>query len=105
MREKRRYILVESTMEVAESATREFELELCKELLHNIGEISYFRANPKIVKFLDNRKFILKCNLAKYKDVVIALAFIKRLSGKEIGFYTLYASGTIRALEKFKKEL
>lgn len=100
MREKRRYILVQSTIEVAESARREFELELFKELLHNIGEINYFRANPKIMKFLDNRTFVLKCNLAKYKDTVVALTFMKRLAGKEVGFYTLNASGTLSALEK-----
>ena len=102
MREKRRYLLVESTMEVAESARREFELELCKELLHNIGEIAYFRANPKIMKFIGGNKFVLKCNLVKYKETVLALTFIKRIGGREIGLYTLNASGTILALEKSK---
>jgi RNase P/RNase MRP subunit POP5 len=100
MREKRRYILVQSTMEVAEQNRKGFETELCMELLHKIGEISYFRANPKIIKFIGSDKFILKCNLAKYKDTVIALTFIKRINGADVGFYTLNASGTIRALNK-----
>ena len=104
MREKRRYILVESTLEVPESARREFELELFKELLHNIGETSYFRANPKVMKYMDNKRFVLKCSLAKYKDVVVGLTFIKRIGGRDAGFYTLKASGTILALGKAKRE-
>ncbi len=103
MREKRRYLLVESTMEIAEGSKTDFEIELYNELLHNIGEINYFRANPKIMKYIDGRKFILKCNLAKYKETLNALTFIKSLNGKETAFYTLNASGTIRALVAEKK--
>jgi|SRR5271154_3370468 len=99
MREKRRYILVESTISIADSAKREFELDLYKELMHNIGEVAYFRANPKVIKYLDEKRFVLKCNLVKYKETLIAITFIKKISGKEVGFYTLNASGTIRALE------
>lgn len=98
MREKRRYLLVESTIEIQESSTRHFEQALYNALLHNIGETSYFRANPKIIKYLDSKRFILKCNLVKYKETINALTFIKSLNGKEVGFYTLNASGTIRAL-------
>ena len=103
MREKRRYLLVETSMDIAEASRREFEGELFRELLHQIGEISYFKANPKIMKFTSSNRFVLKCNLAKYKETVLALTFIKRLSVKEICFYTLNASGTILALEKPKK--
>jgi RNase P/RNase MRP subunit POP5 len=102
MREKRRYILVESTFETAEGLRKEFEFELFKELMHNLGEINYFKANPKVMKYIGAKKFILKCNLVKYKDVVLALTFIKRIAGKEAAFYTLNASGTIKALEKEK---
>jgi len=102
MREKRRYILVESTVEVAEAARKQFEHDLFKELLHNIGEISYFRANPKIMKYIDGKKFILKCNLAMYKETIVALTFTKRIGSQDIGFYTLNASGTIKALGKAK---
>jgi len=102
MREKRRYLLVETSMDIPEAARKEFELELFRELLHQIGETSYFRANPKIMKFIDGNRFVLKCNLVKYKETVLALTFIKRLSGKEVCFYTLNASGTILAIEKIK---
>ena len=98
MREKRRYILVESTIEIAEPERKQFEHELFKELLHNIGEVGYFRANPKVMRYLDGKRFILKCNLAKYKEMIVALTFTKRVDGREIGLYTLNASGTIKAL-------
>lgn len=100
MREKRRYLLVESTTEIGENSRKEFETSLYNGLLHNIGETSYFLANPKVIKYVDNTRFILKCNLVKYKETINALTFIKNLNGKEIGFYTLNASGTIRALLK-----
>lgn len=103
MREKRRYLLVESTIEISENSRREFELALYNSLLHNIGEIGYFRANPKIMKYLGGRQFILKCNLVKYKETLNALTFIKSLNGKETGLYTLNASGTILALTKPKE--
>jgi len=100
MREKRRYLLVRQSEPIADVSRRDFESELYKELLHNIGEVSYFRANPKIVKFVSDSDFILKCNLAKYKETIVALTFIKRMSGREIGLYTLKSSGTISALIK-----
>ncbi len=100
MRDKRRYILVESTLAVKESARKEFEGELFKELLHNIGEGSYFSANPRVMDYIGDNRFILKCSLEKYKEVIIALTFIKRLGGNPVGFYTLKASGTISALLK-----
>lgn len=102
MRDKRRYILVESTTEIIESSKRDFENSFYRELLHNLGEINYFRANPKIVKFVGNKRFILKCSLAQYKETINAMTFIKHLNSKEIGFYTLNASGTISALTKDK---
>jgi RNase P/RNase MRP subunit POP5 len=98
MRDKRRYILVESTIPINESGRKGFEQELFKELLHNIGEISYFRANPKIMKYLDGNRFVIRCSLSKYKDTINALTFIKSLGGKDVGLYTLNVSGTIRAL-------
>ncbi|MDE1871568.1 MAG: Rpp14/Pop5 family protein [Candidatus Micrarchaeota archaeon] len=100
MREKRRYLLVRSTMGIQDMQRRDFEQELYREMLRSIGEYSYFRSNPKIVKYLDSCNFIMKCNLAKYGETIIALTFIKRISGREVGFYTLKSSGTIRALMK-----
>lgn len=100
MREKRRYILVESTLEFIGDSRKEFEAELSKRLLHSIGEISYFRANPRIVRFVSGKRFIMRCSLAKYKETVTALTFIKNVSGRDAGLYTIGASGTISALMK-----
>lgn len=102
MREKRRYLLVESSAELSVQDRRSFEHEFLKELLHNIGEINYYRANPKIMKYVSSKRFVLKCNLARYRETLAALTLLKGIGGKEIGFYTLNASGTIRALEKPK---
>jgi RNase P/RNase MRP subunit POP5 len=103
MREKRRYILVESSVEL-DLHDRNFETEFYTELLHNIGEINYYRANPKIMKYPSNKRFILKCSLARYKETLLAITFIKKVGGKDMGFYTINASGTIMALQKAKKE-
>ncbi len=100
--EKRRYILVESTIEPDQREWASFEHDFLKELLHNIGEVNYHSANPRIMKYMGNR-FVLRCNLQRYKDTIIALTFMKRVGGREIGFYTLNASGTILALGKEKK--
>jgi len=100
MRDKRRYILVESTVDVAEPARKQFEHDLFKELLHNIGETGYFKANPKVMKYIGSNRFILKCSLVKYKEMVVALTFTKKVGGQNLALYTLNASGTIKAVEK-----
>lgn len=98
--EKRRYILVESAVEIPDASASEFETELLKEIMKTVGETHYFRANPKMMGFIDNKTFVLRCNLSRYRDMIVALTFIKRVSGKEIGLYTLKSSGTIKALTK-----
>jgi RNase P/RNase MRP subunit POP5 len=103
MRDKRRYILVEASSEIG-ADRKEFESLFYSELIHNIGETEYFRANPKIIRFIDDRRFILKCGLSKYKETIVSLSFIKRIGKNEVGFYTLGSSGTIRALLKAKSE-
>ena len=100
MREKHRYILVESAVEVPEEARKGFEVELSRELMHNIGEVHYFRANMRIVKHVGLRRFVIRCSLERHNDVIVALSFIKRIGGADTGFYTLKSSGTIRALLK-----
>ncbi|MDE1868772.1 MAG: hypothetical protein KGH60_02290 [Candidatus Micrarchaeota archaeon] len=98
MRPKHRYLLVESLNEIHENERPMFEFRLYKELLHCIGEIAYHKVNPKIMKFIGNDRFVLKCELGGYEQLVLGLTFLKRLDGKETAFYTINASGTIRAL-------
>ena len=100
MHEKRRYVLVESTMPIPESYRKEFEDLIYRELMRNIGEISYFKAAPKIIKYIGTNMFVLKCSLSKYNEIITALAFIKSIGSNETAFYTINGSGTIKALLK-----
>ena len=69
-------------------------------LMAQLGEAEYSRANPKVIKFLGNDLFILRVSLERYEQSIVAVTLAKSLGGKPIGFYTLKASGTIRALQK-----
>ncbi len=99
MRDKRRYIMVRSTREIAPAEAGEFEQGLYRELIRQLGEMRYHTANPKLVRFVDSRRFILRVGLAMYPDSIAALAFIKRVNDATLGLHTLAASGTIRALQ------
>lgn len=100
MRRKSRYILAESAILIAESDRAQFEPQLYSALLDSIGELSYHKTNPKIIEFLDEKRFILRCNLEGYRNALLALSLIKRIDNREIAFYTLKASGTIKALKR-----
>ncbi len=100
MRRKIRYILTESAKPILEGDRSQFEYQLYRAMLHAIGELNYHKTNPKIIKFVDERSFILRCSLEGYKEALLALAIIKKLEDKETAFYTLKSSGTIKALLK-----
>ena len=100
MRRKIRYILTESAKPVLETDRSQFEQQLYRAMLHSIGELNYHKTNPKIIRFMDEKRFILRCSLEGYKAALLALAIIKRLDDKETAFYTLKSSGTIKALLK-----
>jgi RNase P/RNase MRP subunit POP5 len=104
MRRKIRYILTESAKPIPEGDRSQFEHQLYRAMLHAIGELSYHKTNPKIIKFIDDKRFILRCSLEGYKAALLALAIIKKLDEKEAAFYTLKSSGTIKALLKAPNE-
>lgn len=88
MRPKHRYLLVEPAAHVGREA-------LQAELLRVIGT-DYHSVNPKI---LDVRgRMVIRCSLAGMGRLIVALALIKSINGADNAFYTLKASGTIRAL-------
>ncbi len=97
MREKRRYLLVLCTLDIADGAEKAFESGLCAAMQKEIGN-RYFRANPRVVRFVDARTFVLTVGLDGYRDAIVASAFVKRINDLEVGLYTLRSSGTIRAL-------
>lgn len=103
MREKRRYILIMCTFEIAKGNEKAFEGGLYNAMQKELGNL-YFKANPKVVKYIDERRFVLRVGLDGYKIAIASLAFIKVVNDTEVGLYTLGASGTIRALLKDTKK-
>jgi len=100
MRDKRRYLTVMTSRPVFERERPAFESLLYASLLVQLGEAEYFKANPKIIKFMGTDMFVLKVALDRYEESIVALTFAKSMGGKPIGFYTMKSSGTIRALQK-----
>ena len=98
MREKHRYVLVESGTDVEEREREDFAFGLRNALLHCIGESNYHRANPRIVEFVRPNMFIIRSSLWGCGQVVAALALIKRVNERDSYFYTLKSSGTLKAL-------
>ncbi len=100
MREKHRYIAVESGHAVTEPERDDFATGLRIALMRCIGESNFHMVNPRVVEFLNDNTFILRTSLAGCGHVIAALALIKRIGGRDAYFYTLGASGTIKALKK-----
>lgn len=99
MREKRRYILVEANSDVRDMDN--FEHELNKEIMDVVGQINFHKVNPRVIEFIDGRRFIIKVGLQGYEDAILAFSMMKRLGGSDIAFYTLRSSGTLEALRKY----
>jgi RNase P/RNase MRP subunit POP5 len=97
-RRKLRYVLVEASGEIDVNDAYTAE-KLKRGIQSFMGQLPYFKANPQISAQLDGRTFILSMNRGYDRNVVLALAFVKSLDGKKIGFYTLKTSGTIKSLK------
>jgi RNase P/RNase MRP subunit POP5 len=100
IRDKRRYITIMPSRPIFESERKPFESLLYAALMVELGEAEYFKANPKIMKFMGKDKFMLRVALERYEQSIVAITLIKSIGGKPIGFYTTKASGTIKALQK-----
>jgi RNase P/RNase MRP subunit POP5 len=100
MRDKKRYILAASSRPIHEADRKRFEAELYSAMMQQLGEAEYFKANPKVIKFSGKERFVLKVMHERYEQSIVALTFIKTISGKPIGLYTLKSSGTIMAVQK-----
>ncbi len=98
IRSKRRYVLVESYGAIDNPEL--FQKRLMASLLQVVGESNFFKLNPKIMGFVDGKRFIVKTSLEGMRQLILALSFITKLDGADAAFYTLGASGTILALEK-----
>jgi RNase P/RNase MRP subunit POP5 len=103
IREKHRYLLVEASepidIGIDRAARQKFERELYAALRAELGEAHYFSVNPRLVLNTGNNSFLMKCSLKGFQSLVLAFALMKQFDGREMGFYTLKSSGTIRALK------
>lgn len=95
MRAKRRYVLVRASVPLNAHAS---QYALSDILLRVMGTETYADAMPKVVRQLDETTFILRVNRGSERRLVLALSFIKEVSGTRLGFYTLRTSGSIAAL-------
>ncbi len=90
MRAKHRYILLMSTHAVEGQSIK-------RALFYKLG-INYYKASIRIISMQQNIA-IIKCSLESFMQVIAALTMVKEVDGHEIAFYTLKASGTLRALK------
>lgn len=99
LKRKTRYIMVRSSHPADlsdKTAWQQLRIELSKFL----GEKEYLNANPFFAEQIGDSTFIIRVMRGSDRAVILALSFTKLQSeGKEVGFYTLKTSGTIRALK------
>ncbi len=100
IRDKRRYLAIMSSRPIFEAERRAFEAQLYAALMAQLGEAEYFRANPKVMKFVGTDRFLLRVSLERYEESIVAVTLVKSMGGRPIGLYTMKASGTIKALQK-----
>ncbi len=94
---KLRYVLVEASEGIDMKDPYKAE-KLKRGIQAFMGQLPYFKANPQVSAQLSDRTFVLSMNRGYERNVVLALAFVKNIDGKRIGFYTLKTSGTIASL-------
>lgn len=97
-RKKLRYILVEASgalrMDDAHAAD-----SLREQFASFLGQLHYFKANPQVAAQLNDRVFVLSVNRGYERNAILALSFIKKVGGNEVGLYTIRTSGTMRSLK------
>jgi RNase P/RNase MRP subunit POP5 len=101
VRDKHRYILVETSVSTALRTNKQLEYKLYSAMMGVLGSMNYHKVNPKIVRFSGDSAFALKVRHEGADSAMAALALIRSLDGKTMGFYTTKSSGTLQAL--FKK--
>ncbi len=97
---KNRYILIEASSPIDLSDRRIFEAAATK-LKTYLGEQVFIESNPQIISKLDEKNFIMKVTRGTEKQIFLALSFLKGINDKEIGFYTIKTSGTVRTIKEY----
>jgi len=101
---KNRYILVETSSPIDLSNRRIFEAVATK-LKTYLGEQVFIESNPQIISKLDENNFIMKVTRGTEKQLFLALSFLKGVNDREIGFYTIKTSGTVRSIKDYFNSL
>jgi RNase P/RNase MRP subunit POP5 len=97
-RKKTRYVMVEANDRVYMN-DHEIQEALKESMKAFLGELPYFKANPQVAAVLSDKIFVLSVNRGFERNVALALSFVKNLSGRRVGFYTIRTSGTIRSIK------
>lgn len=95
LKRKYRYVLILSSRDVDTGSSGN---SISSEMMRFMGEHEYSKANPRVVAQYTPRLFVIKANRGFEGRVILALAFVKQVSGAKIGLYTLKTSGTIKSL-------
>lgn len=101
---KSRYLLVEASGPLGTS-DKDLAHLLGSEIAKYVGEQIYTNANPYVMAQLDNKNFVLRVGRGTERQVTLALAFVKKFNDREIGFYTLKTSGTMRSIKEYFRSL
>jgi len=102
-KQKNRYVLVEASAPI-DTSDRAVSSELVEAIIDEIGALEYASAFPKVMSQLGDRSFVLRVNRGHESTIILALSFVKSVQGREMGFYTIKTSGTIRKLVSFFKD-
>ncbi len=102
LKRKYRYVLVLSTVALD---TRNQSAAISAELMRFMGELGYSEANPKIAAQYTEKLFVIRANRGFEGRLMLALSFIKNLSGSKVGLSTLKTTGTIKSLMVYTKQL
>ncbi|MGC8568131.1 MAG: Rpp14/Pop5 family protein [Candidatus Micrarchaeia archaeon] len=102
MKEKRKYLLVESSASLA--AIPNFEYRLQKELLVIIGQPLFFKVNPNLHSILGEHMFIISATTEYFDYLIQGISMINRINDTSIRFHTLKISGTAKPLKNFAEK-
>jgi RNase P/RNase MRP subunit POP5 len=99
IRRKSRYILIEASGDI-DMSSKGTQAGLYDGMAMAIGHIGSLNIGPKIMCQVGPRTFILRVARGTEGTATLAIAFVKELEGREIGFYTIKTSGSIKKLKE-----
>ena len=99
VRDKQRYVLVETSIENGMRQKKQLETQFYQDLAMMLGLINYHKVNPRVIRYIDDTRFIIRLR-NELPSLITALALMREFNSKRVAFYTLKSSGTIAALMK-----